>query len=859
MKLWVQPESKSPSGPARRCVEQQREQRAGCGAQQQHAEQRQQQYWLSLCEGDSRGSRFAGLSGQSAQIHGSPRWPIRKPTGCSLFPVWKESGTNKHAARGLVTTANTAENVPVLPFNLARLRRGHSHALQALVLLFVLLATLVHADTGSDVSGNFLVDTRYGLASGANVSLLLTIDTRFSGSSGSAVSGLFAVDTLNAVTPSVAVAGRVTATSGVGLPAAMVQAVINNRVQATASSDFDGYYVLPLLPPGAYELRATRPTFLSDIKRGVPLSAGQAKVVNFVLAPPLVPPSVLPIARQIEATQLPVVTSSQLRIWNGSTFATGLSLDGSKMTIVLTHGYISSSDDWPTTMAQHLTGAGGVGGAANVVAWDWHVAAASTPGLSYSSTRREGEKLALTLEAALTSGYTKQLHFIGHSLGTMVNASAANDLHASGSAAFSPEKTHMTLLDNAALANVAGPVIDATVARILFPPAAGITVNYELSQSGGWVSAVPREAVWIDNYISIVGLYQPRAVNVALALSAHYAPVSTLGTPNPITMHSYAHLWYDKTVQKPYDSPLGHRFSFERLGGYAFLTAPPWPQGTLLVQNVTGTELSLHELFGPAEVAAELKKQAQAVAVKTAQIIDQSVQAGVQFVGNVTASFEEKAKSFFDQLDINPADQVAGWSLHLELQNQPGSAGNLVKKNGGPAGLGGTNVSAGAWFAMNIPSNAVCMTFDFTVHGDGSNDCLVFGINGTNQFALETRFIPPDVEQNSGVIDVAQLAGMPAEFFFGIVGGTSTNAIVAVDGIRFYTLEKPVLSAQPAGNQLVLSWPLSASDFVLETSPALSFSNVWTVVTNVPSVAEFQFSLTNFSYGQNGFFRLRKP
>ena len=112
---------------------------------------------------------------------------------------------------------------------------------------------------------------------------------------------------------------------------------------------------------------------------------------------------------------------------------------------------------------------------------------------------------------------------------------------------------------------------------------------------------------------------------------------------------------------------------------------------------------------------------------------------------------------------------------------------------------------------MSIPPGVVSMTFDFTLHGEGSNDCLVFGINGTNQFALETRFIPPDVEQNSGVIDVAQLAGTQAEFFFGLIGGTSTNAMLAVDGIRFYALEKPVLSAQPAGQQLVLSWPHSSS------------------------------------------------
>ena len=151
------------------------------------------------------------------------------------------------------------------------------------------------------------------------------------------------------------------------------------------------------------------------------------------------------------------------------------------------------------------------------------------------------------------------------------------------------------------------------------------------------------------------------------------------------------------------------------------------------------------------------------------------------------------------------------------------------------------------------------MTFDFKLSGDPADDCLTFAIEGTNQFALAGRFIPPDVTHHSGYLEVSKWAGTNAEFFFGITGGTSTNATVAVDGIRFYALVQPALSVQPAGNQLLLSWPLSASDFVLETSPTLAFSNVWTVVTNVPSVQEFQYSLTNAVNGPGSFYRLRKP
>jgi hypothetical protein len=114
VKLWVPPESKQPAA-ARRGVEQQRHQCAVVGAQQQHTGQRQQQHWLSLCEGDSRGSRSAGFPGPSARVHGPSRCPSRKPTGGSLFSHGIRVRTNTHAARGPVAGPSRPGNAPA-PF-----------------------------------------------------------------------------------------------------------------------------------------------------------------------------------------------------------------------------------------------------------------------------------------------------------------------------------------------------------------------------------------------------------------------------------------------------------------------------------------------------------------------------------------------------------------------------------------------------------------------------------------------------------------------------------------------------------------------------------------------------------------------
>ena len=112
MKFWVRPEREQPCF-ARRQLEQQRQQHALRQSQQQQPGQRQQQHWVPLCEGDSGGGGWQHLSassGRNARVHGLPQCPERKPTGRSLFSGAVSRGTNKHAARGLVTARTRCEH-----------------------------------------------------------------------------------------------------------------------------------------------------------------------------------------------------------------------------------------------------------------------------------------------------------------------------------------------------------------------------------------------------------------------------------------------------------------------------------------------------------------------------------------------------------------------------------------------------------------------------------------------------------------------------------------------------------------------------------------------------------------------------
>jgi hypothetical protein len=96
----------------------------------------------------------------------------------------------------------------------------------------------------------------------------------------------------------------------------------------------------------------------------------------------------------------------------------------------MTHGWNSGAQHWPSNMAANFI-ASGVEAKANVLAWDWSERAGTglLLSLAYSRTPGEGRRLAQTLTNVLGTSYTQGIHFIGHSLGTLVNASAADFLH----------------------------------------------------------------------------------------------------------------------------------------------------------------------------------------------------------------------------------------------------------------------------------------------------------------------------------------------------------------------------------------------------------------------------------------------
>jgi PKD repeat protein len=695
--------------------------------------------------------------------------------------------------------------------------------------IFVLVCGLAaSAGTTHADSPVFSLDTRIPTGTVSADSGIYVLNTRGTeGMDSCGGSGLFLLDTRDpSLNTPIVMQGRITDTNGIGIAGVTVSFVRGGIVVAQATTDAHGYYQLPPLTSIACVLKVTVPGY-ATAARALTLSAGTA-LENFQLAALPAAPAMQQVNRALPFTFTPIGSLGEmLEIFNGTVF-TNISpnnaLSPNLMTIVLTHGWVPmftsppiGVDSWPTTMAAALRANGITTNIANIVAYDWrYVAQALYP--PDESTPAEGVLLGQSLQTELGASYTQQIHFIGHSLGALVNAAAANYLHRDRTAhqevaptRWSPTRTHMTLLDGAEAAAVFG------LLELSFNGISGNVPTSNNSIGGydntllGWKPALPVHCEWADNYISLFGLYQTDAVNVFLDADLLW------GVP---AKHGFAWQWYTMTVANATDCILGFQRSHEaRLAGASAFEFPPspvdFPPGVAYVQPENAAD-PLHLVLAP-------------IGTRTLGIGESLVLQGaagtVQVIGNVTASIVHGAQAS-EQWLANGFDYVAahaaqGGQALMNLSQSPVLSVTLSTGAASPAPMlqanavrildvsGGstTDTSTMAWIPAQIPTGAIAMAFDFIVTGDPVNDVLVCGFGTNNLFSLEAKYIPTNSVSASRLLDVSAWAGTTNELFFGLIGGTSTNATLQVDNIRFYSLQPPVASfvAAPTNSPAALT------------------------------------------------------
>lgn len=559
-------------------------------------------------------------------------------------------------------------------------------------------------------------------------------------------------------------------------------------------------------------------------------------------------PTVVQTNRTPSSAEIGTQTSGNFKVFTNGTFVSGIALDPTKKTVVLTHGWNDNPTTWPWLMAETLQFELGPS-TLNIVAWDWSANAQSVlPWTAAANTPKEGKAFGTNLLAALGVNYSKPIHFIGHSFGTLVNAGAANYLEANG---YSWTNIQMTLFDEAEVGSGSASNIPQTAAATI----TAILANNSSSQPF-WYHPLPTNCAWADNYITAFGMLHPQAANVILTNDYPSPTIFPRDAFNEIAVfHGYPATWYDDSITTPSGSNLGFRRSFEQNG-----LNPPPATNTFFIQAFTSSDLDLAATnfsYASQLLNTRLKNMLNPIYYKVVQAAPGPLQAAGQINAGIQDTLTQDPYAFTTGLP-------EGWGINVNLGTSSSSGSSPLvlqakaKPLGGATPNGGSspiNVPAYVWVPLAVPSNTVSLSFDFIFQGNGASDSFSVALNGTNVFSLETSLIRTNVLMNSGQIDVSQYAGTNVELFLGIVGGTSTNANVTVSGLRFYSLVAPSLSVQTIRNNLVTTWPLSAANYSLEASSNLIS---WTTVTNVPAIANLQNTVTNPAAGGTRFYRLKK-
>jgi pimeloyl-ACP methyl ester carboxylesterase len=688
--------------------------------------------------------------------------------------------------------------------------------------------------------------------------------------------------------PQIVLQGRVTGGGGAPLASAAVSAAWGSLPVAATSTDANGNYALPL-GAGVYALSASAPGYAKSSR--VLTFNGGTSPQSFQLAALPATPDQTPVTRQPAAFAFPPIGSlgEHLKVFNGTAFVDIVPANTpspAKMTIVLTHGWIPQAlgyevpnagiEGWPTTIASAMLAQGVTPDVANIVAWDWRYAAQGTlppeeniPG--------EAVLLGQSLQTVLGSGYSQPVHFVGHSLGALVNAGAANYLNGYKTAqqAVSPTPwvsapMHFTLFDHGEVSRIAS-------LQVLFD---GLTLDlgsptevlkYASKTLQGWKPSLPVQYEWADNYISQVGFYLPNTMNVALQKAPGYAGIRFWEA------HSYPMSWYNLSITSPTypANPLGFKRSYEYslLPGVSLpfppsvaelspgdayhqtpgdanqLALEPLPPQNLFQLIVplfgNGADAIVQGVVGPIQIVGEVSSEIRDAAAQAGEWVTQ----GFNYVGNTALQGGQSLVNLYNS-----------GVLRLRLHTTLPAPQNLMALRGGPVTAQGDGDSASppmAWLPIQFPAHATAMAFDFIVEGNPVEDVLVCGIDTNNLFSLEAKYIPTNAMSASRLIDVTAWAGTTNELFFGFLGGSSSNATLVIENIRFYSVAEPRLEITVSGNSTLLTWPLTAGGYVVETTPTLA-APTWETVTNAPAISADRYILTNSWSDQSRFFRLRQ-
>jgi pimeloyl-ACP methyl ester carboxylesterase len=588
-------------------------------------------------------------------------------------------------------------------------------------------------------------------------------------------------------------------------------------------------------------------------------------------------------------TALPPSTGA-LYLYNSTTgsFGAGV-LDPNKPTVVLTHGWNSSPEEWPKNVAQALVRKGY---SLNIVAWQWVVGATIDvldPSPSANRTPAEGVALGKSLLAQLGPAYNHQLHFIGHSLGTMVNCASADFLHGDGlsqstknAGAYLPSNTSLTLLDEAKLVTAVKGI--RVFFEILRAGSGGLLGDSNATANDAaytlrnfWSKVIPTQHGFIDNYVSEVGLLYEGATNVMLYRSALL--------DDPIAAHSEAYDWYARSIEDARAITVGYNWS---------RTTPP-TSNTYFNQSFDpdpANEFTLTQMVGDQAVRLRFVIYPSLQAVQQLTNLGNYVEgvylSTIQATGVAAASFVStfgaaggspvylgtagSTPAFFAPSGAVQQSSQAQWNLQLILQGQgvTPSASQLVtgpfttQAVATPDASTSPQVGANANFVVmpiHVPLEAVGMTFEYQLSGVAAGDFMTVCIGDKSAYTMEADYVRDGEWNGVPMCQMSDYRDHEIDLTFTLNGRSAPSAgSLSVRNIQFYIPKRPELGVGVmAGNQTQLSWPLSGIDWTVEATNDISNPNSWVPVNGIPTDINYSHTMNLDTTGQSRlFFRLKK-
>jgi hypothetical protein len=568
---------------------------------------------------------------------------------------------------------------------------------------------------------------------------------------------------------------------------------------------------------------------------------------------PIVLTSRVPNEAEIKPSPSPVPTESRLLVFHNGAFVPDLQhINPERPTVVVTHGWIplianfplmpnGGVEGWPTHYASVLRLRPFN---ENILAWDWNDAARSglgKPNAVAQNTPDEGLQLGRKLLNALGPNYAERIQFIGHSFGTLVNGWAANYLHGDqwGTEEKSPNSwsannTLMTLFDEAEVGREFSSFLD-------YIDALSEKNENPFARPKPYDHPLPKYFAWAENYVSAVGLMKPNAVNVLLNFGFPEKASGPIDwTYKFADFHAYPVQWYENTLLNdthlmgflwPATFLFQNDFSF----GYAPRAGRVFVQGSS-EWDLTGVPYEEGVSLVEKRFERYRREVAYAVTGETPESLQLSGTGSGQYLVGAMPAFD----SFYYSLTTKPPQSQLRRSQVLDGGNAP------------------TNTPAYSWFSIPVPTNAVSFSFDYRIDGDWVKDSLSVAFNGTNVFLFPGGMMETNIFYTSGPIDISSFAGSTNEIFVGIVGGTSTNAQVMIANVRFTVPFAPVLKSHMVSSNIVLAWPLSFSNYALETSTNLHANEPWIPLTNQVSVENVLNTVSNAASGAARYYRLKK-